>query len=238
MNLNYFNNIKKKKEQLETTDNAEGTPIEDDEEDFDEDEVEELSNQMIDRNISGSSAIGGETYEETRVKDVTQALLRFESILARCPDQSVRWQFGGQPLWCSMLPEKLPPKWPIKKKNKQNPNSKLQIVSRKENIDQDDDDDDDEDEDDGSKRVDVSQYIPKCEHCGSSRVFELELMPTLIFQLNVSDHVSQDKQNDGMDFGCITVYTCLNQCKGPQTDNNDDLKLKYIREYVHVQPPI
>jgi hypothetical protein len=221
--LKLFQEYQKKKELLEQTDDVEGSPVLDE---YDDDEMEEFSNQMLDRNISGSS---GEVYEETRIKDVTQALLRFESILARCPKQSVRWQFGGQPLWCSTIPDRLPPKWPTKSKKPQNnPNSKLQVISR---ID-DDDEEEDEDEDDGSRKIDVSQYIPKCEHCGASRVFELEIMPTVIFQLDVSNHVINEP-NEGMDFGCVTVFTCINQCGGSK-----DNKLKYVREYVHVQPPI
>jgi pre-rRNA-processing protein TSR4 len=221
-----YTDYQKKQEQLEQTDNDAEQPTQ---EDFDDDEMEEFSNQMLDQNIGKGIGLGdGEHFEETRVKDVTQALLRFESIIARCPSQSVRWQFGGQPLWSSTRPENLPPKWPQKRKQN-DPNSKLQVVSR-------DDDSDDEDEDDGSKKVDVSQYIPKCEHCGAARVFELELLPTLVYQLSASNYVVDDgSKNEGMDFGCVTIFTCLNQCTGLL---DDDHKLKYMREYVHVQPPL
>jgi hypothetical protein len=215
-----FTDYQKKQQHLEETNDGSDNPAED----FDDDEMEEFSNQMLDRNIGKMEGGDGEFYEETRVKDVTQALLRFESIIARCPSQSVRWQFGGQPLWCSTRPENLPPRWPIAKKQT-DPNSKLQIVSQ---------DDDSDDEDDGSKMVEVSNYIPKCEHCGSARVFELELLPTMIYQLSVSQYTVDDA-NEGMDFGCVTIYTCLNQCSGL---SDEEHKLKYIREYIHVQPPI
>lgn len=221
-----YREYQKKQQQLEQM-NGNDIPAED----FDDDEMEEFSNQMLDRNLSASTGSGdGETYEETRIKDVTQTLLLFESILARCPSQSVRWQFGGQPLWCSTIPEFLPKGWPIRKKN--DTNSKLQIISR----DQEETDDED-DFDNGSGPVNVSDYIPKCEYCGSSRVFELELMPTLIYQLHASEYTHNDAEdNEGMDFGCVTIYTCINQCRGPQTDGHQ--KFRYMREYVHVQPPI
>jgi pre-rRNA-processing protein TSR4 len=50
---------------------------------------------------------------------------------------------------------------------------------------------------------------PVCEACGAERVFELQLMPQLLFYMNV------DKQQDNtaMDWSSIVVYSCSKSCK-------------------------
>jgi pre-rRNA-processing protein TSR4 len=49
----------------------------------------------------------------------------------------------------------------------------------------------------------VEFTVPDCPLCGAKRVFELELMPTVIYLL---------EPDSGMDFGPILVYTCANDC--------------------------
>ncbi|KAL0483828.1 hypothetical protein AKO1_014042 [Acrasis kona] len=229
-----FQEYQKKQSTYDQLDQAQSSAENDDAmmEEYNDDEMEEFSNQMLERNFKTSGGDGGgEIYEETKLKDFTTTLLRFSSILQRCPHQSIRWQFGGQPLWCSTKQEHLPPTWP--KPIKQDPNSKIQIVR---NFDHDgDEDDEDDDEDESIRRVNVSQFVPKCENCGASRVFELQIMPTVVYQLKCSEYANIALQgNEGMDFGCVTIFTCVNQCS---TFSNES-KLRYFKEYVHVQPPI
>jgi pre-rRNA-processing protein TSR4 len=45
--------------------------------------------------------------------------------------------------------------------------------------------------------------VSDCPLCGAKRVFELELLPTIIFMLD---------PDSPMDFGPILVYTCENDC--------------------------
>jgi pre-rRNA-processing protein TSR4 len=45
--------------------------------------------------------------------------------------------------------------------------------------------------------------VPKCERCGKERVFEVELIPTVIYILD---------PESSMDFGPILVYTCADDC--------------------------
>lgn len=51
-------------------------------------------------------------------------------------------------------------------------------------------------------KTDVSN-IPKCPKCGANRIFEFEILPTIIYTL--------DPESD-MDFGPILVYTCSQDC--------------------------
>ncbi|ETI29444.1 hypothetical protein G647_01897 [Cladophialophora carrionii CBS 160.54] len=51
--------------------------------------------------------------------------------------------------------------------------------------------------------------IPRCESCGSQRVFELQLVPGLIYELEKDEDLSLD---EGMEWGTIIVGTCVNNC--------------------------
>ncbi|KAH0789896.1 programmed cell death protein 2-like [Histomonas meleagridis] len=66
------------------------------------------------------------------------------------------------------------------------------------------------------EKVDIN--VPRCSKCGAERVFELELMPTIIYKLD---------PNSPMDFGPILVYTCGADCGDGSCE-----------EYCFVTPPI
>ncbi len=53
---------------------------------------------------------------------------------------------------------------------------------------------------------------PKCEQCGGRRVFELQLMPQLLFLLKVDV-----QEETAMDWSSIVVYTCEASCKADET---------------------
>ena len=51
--------------------------------------------------------------------------------------------------------------------------------------------------------------IPRCENCGSQRVFELQLVPGLIYELEKDEAMDLD---DGMEWGTVIIGTCANNC--------------------------
>ena len=51
--------------------------------------------------------------------------------------------------------------------------------------------------------------IPRCDSCGAQRVFELQLVPGLIFELEKEESMDLD---DGMEWGTIIIGTCANNC--------------------------
>ncbi|NXH52462.1 PDD2L protein, partial [Rhabdornis inornatus] len=51
----------------------------------------------------------------------------------------------------------------------------------------------------------LDQGIPACSNCGSSRVFEFQLMPTLVSMLQSDSDLS-------VEFGTVIVYTCERSC--------------------------
>ena len=48
--------------------------------------------------------------------------------------------------------------------------------------------------------------IPRCEKCGSQRIFELQLMPALMQSLLVKG------SSHNLDVGTVIIYTCSGSC--------------------------
>jgi len=69
-------------------------------------------------------------------------------------------------------------------------------------------------------------WPPKCEKCGCSRIFELQLLPTLLSQM--CDAYSDDTSVSKMEWGTADVYTCSKDCLSDGLCN----------EFVIVQPAI
>eukprot|EP01061_Rhynchopus_euleeides_P022930 TRINITY_DN37428_c0_g1_i1.p1 TRINITY_DN37428_c0_g1~~TRINITY_DN37428_c0_g1_i1.p1 ORF type:complete len:337 (+),score=123.13 TRINITY_DN37428_c0_g1_i1:239-1249(+) len=69
--------------------------------------------------------------------------------------------------------------------------------------------------------------IPDCERCGNRRTFELQLVPTLVWVLQMGKHLKPTcgMSDEGMDFGTAAVYTCTHCTQEGLSE-----------EYVHVQP--
>ncbi|XP_072029783.1 programmed cell death protein 2-like isoform X2 [Amphiura filiformis] len=64
--------------------------------------------------------------------------------------------------------------------------------------------------------------IPCCDHCGASRIFELQLMPGMVSLLKVSHDA-----DISIEFGVVLVYTCRDSCWGSSRH--------YLPEYAIVQ---
>lgn len=67
--------------------------------------------------------------------------------------------------------------------------------------------------------------MPRCESCGAQRVFELQLVPGLIYELEKDQAMDLD---DGMEWGTIILGTCVNNCGGPG-------QVSFREEWVGVQ---
>ena len=55
----------------------------------------------------------------------------------------------------------------------------------------------------------AARGMPRCEECGAQRVFETQLVPGLIYELEKDDAMDLD---DGMEWGTILIGTCSNNC--------------------------
>ncbi|KAJ7421774.1 Fatty acyl-CoA hydrolase precursor, medium chain [Pitangus sulphuratus] len=90
--------------------------------------------QMMSESFAGEG--GNEKYEKSEVKSWDHTFYKFMKRISVCPEQILRYSWGGQPLFITSPP------------------------------------------------ADITQGIPACSVCGSSRVFELQLMPALVSLLH------------------------------------------------------
>ncbi|NXU15732.1 PDD2L protein, partial [Pardalotus punctatus] len=111
--------------------------------------------QMMSESFAGED--GNEKYEKSEVKSWDHTFHKFMKRISVCPEQILRYSWGGQPLFITCPPANL------------------------------------------------DRGIPACRNCGSSRVFELQLMPTLVSMLQGDSDLS-------VEFGTVMVYTCERSC--------------------------
>ncbi|XP_027595975.2 programmed cell death protein 2-like isoform X2 [Pipra filicauda] len=111
--------------------------------------------QMMSESFAGEG--GNEKYEKSEVKSWDHTFHKFMKRISLCPEQILRYSWGGQPLFITCPP------------------------------------------------ANMSQGVPACSSCGSSRVFELQLMPALVSLLQSDSGLS-------VEFGTVIVYTCERSC--------------------------
>jgi len=68
------------------------------------------------------------------------------------------------------------------------------------------------------------KQVPDCQYCGAPRVFEFQLMPTLVHTLESTNKTICT----GIDFGTIACFTCTKSCDPPK--NQVYLTEFYIRQ--------
>jgi len=123
-----------------------------------------------------------------------RALLAFTNRLQCAPNQVARLAYGGTPLWSIPLP---PKQHQHKSNNKQKKNNKPHKAPFPE--------------------------TPNCS-CGAKRLFEFQILPSLLHVLDVDSHATQGSKamnmdvddlisTGGMDWGCIAVYSCSESCE-------------------------
>jgi pre-rRNA-processing protein TSR4 len=106
-----------------------------------------------------SKYLGNETILDNRYS-------KFKEIVKSSPDQVIRYQRSGDPLWIS------------------------------------------------SKNIPGPKDIPDCEACGSSRIFEFQIMPQMLNRLNLDtlEQGNNGLSGESIDWGVVTIYTCSSSC--------------------------
>lgn len=83
----------------------------------------------------------------------------------------------------------------------------------------------------------INPEVPKCQYCGSERIFELQILPQLIYYLKVSerkiDILSDDRGYTPIEWGNLIIYSCKNSCD-PEKDENGKIQY-YKEEFLHQQ---
>jgi pre-rRNA-processing protein TSR4 len=127
---------------------------------------------------------------------------KFADRLAQNPEQVLRYEFAGQPLLYSntdAVGKLLAPE-------QGDANGKVKVQAS------------------GSGN---RSFVPKCTNCGAGRVFELQLTPHVIEELEVDE-----MGVDGMDWGTIILGVCSKDCN---EKGKGDGEVGYVEEWTGVQ---
>ncbi|RKF58146.1 putative 20S rRNA accumulation protein 4 [Golovinomyces cichoracearum] len=126
---------------------------------------------------------------------------KFADRMGQNPEQVIRYEFSGQPLLYSQNDS-------VGKIFSEGTKGNLKITSNS-----------------GSAN---SNRIPRCENCGAARVFELQLTPQAITELERDENTI----NDGMEWGTIIIGVCEKDCQQRGISGSD---VGYLEEWVGVQ---
>lgn len=80
---------------------------------------------------------------------------------------------------------------------------------------------------DAKVKTSGSGKIPRCTNCGAERVFELQLTPHGIAELE-----AEEMSFEGMDWGTILLGVCSNDC---QERGKKEREVGYVQEWIGVQ---
>ena len=85
----------------------------------------------------------------------------------------------------------------------------------------------------------LSSLAGRCSHCGSPRVFEMQLMPNVLSILPIAEYASSNTSSTentlkawdiGMEFGTVMVFVCEKDCHPGDVENPS-----HVQEHVVVQ---
>ncbi|KAM7198747.1 Programmed cell death protein 2, C-terminal putative domain containing protein [Naviculisporaceae sp. PSN 640] len=79
----------------------------------------------------------------------------------------------------------------------------------------------------GNEKVKVAKGLPRCTNCGSGRVFEVQMTPHAITELEIDEDGME-----GMDWGTIILGVCERDCTERGTKKGD---AGYVEEWAGVQ---
>ena len=154
-------------------------------------------------NGSSSTAVSGKEDPDAFENTMDKTFQRFADRLAQNPLQVLRYEFGGSPLLYSksdVVGKRLGPY----QSSSQSSNTKVSSSGRN-----------------------GGSGIPPCANCGSARVFETQLTPQAICELEVDE-----MGLEGMDWGTVIVGVCGEDCEATSVEVG---QVGYVEEWVGVQ---
>ncbi|GME64894.1 hypothetical protein GTA08_BOTSDO06410 [Neofusicoccum parvum] len=145
---------------------------------------------------------GGKEDKETFESLMDKTFQRFADRLAQNPEQVLRYEWRGEPLLYSRT------------------DAVGKMLATE---------DEDEDEEQGGKVKTVGgrKGIPRCGNCGGERVFEMQLTPQAIAELE-----AEELGLDGMEWGAVIVGVCGKDCVAKDVKDGE---VGYLEEWVGVQ---
>lgn len=162
--------------------------------------------QSVDVNemdLMSSPSAGTQEDSEVFESTIDKTFQSFADRLAQNPQQVLRYEFGGLPLLYSKV-DAIGARLVSFHSSSHPSNSRISVADKTKN-----------------------SGIPGCANCGSSRVFELQLTPQAIYELEVDE-----MGLEGMDWGTIIVGVCGKDCQAKGVKVG---KVGYLEEWVGVQ---
>ncbi|KAF2237392.1 hypothetical protein EV356DRAFT_462198 [Viridothelium virens] len=150
---------------------------------------------------SGSSKEDKEAFEST----LDKTFQKFADRLAQNPEQVLRYEFRGQPLLY----------------NKSDPVGKLLAPYQTHSTVSD--------AKVQSRGTPGTSGMPRCENCGTERLFEVQLTPQAIAELE-----AEETGLEGMDWGTVILGVCGKDCM-PKATKVEEGEVGWLEEWVGVQ---
>lgn len=160
------------------------------------------ANARMDVDAEGSGG-GGKEDKEVFESSLDKTFQKFADRVGQNPEQVLRYEFKGKPLLYSDADTvgKL-----LAACSENGPSSSAKITTV------------------GSRG---GSGMPRCQNCGADRVFEVQLTPHAITELE-----AEEMSIDGMEWGSIIMGTCTGDCK---PNDMPEGEVGYVEEWVGVQ---
>lgn len=160
-------------------------------------------NARMDIDTEGSGSGGGKEDKEVYESSLDKTFQKFADRIGENPEQVLRYEFKGKPLLYSdsdAIGKLLGPH------SENGPSSHAKITTT------------------GSRG---GAGMPRCQNCGADRVFEVQLTPHAITELE-----AEEMSLDGMEWGTIIMGVCSKDCKPSDVSEGG---VGYLEEWVGVQ---
>lgn len=160
-------------------------------------------NARMEIDTEGSGSAGGKEDKEVYESTLDETFQKFADRIGQNPEQVLRYEFKGKPLLYSdndAIGKLLGPF----SENGPSSNKKITTTASR-----------------------SGAVIPRCPNCSAERVFELQLMPHAITELE-----AEEMSLDGMEWGTIMVAVCGKDCRPSDVSEGE---VGYVEEWAGVQ---
>ena len=157
--------------------------------------------RMMDIDSEGGASSGGKEDKEIYESAHDATFQKFADRVGENPEQILRYEFKGKPLLYSDA-DAVGKALASHSENAASSNAKVQTAGR-------------------------GAEMPRCSNCGAGRVFEVQLTPHAITELE-----AEEMSIDGMEWGTIIMGVCSRDCKPSDVEEG---QVGYVEEWAGVQ---
>jgi pre-rRNA-processing protein TSR4 len=159
--------------------------------------------RMMDIETEGSGSGGGKEDKEVYESSIDKTFQKFADRLGQNPEQVLRYEFKGKPLLYSDT-DAIGKILAAHSENASQSHAKVTTAHSR-----------------------SGAGLPRCQTCGADRVFEAQLTPHAITELE-----AHEMSIDGMEWGTILLGVCSKDCKPTDVPEGE---VGYVEEWVGVQ---